>query len=189
MKLRVALACAAIAAVTLVGCAGPEEPTEPSASPSASTPQPSPSASPKPSGPPPLSCNTMITQETIDGFEAAGYVHEVDYESDIRSDGSIQALFFDYGGLVCMWYLPNSDGWFTAGYSEITEAEAVNAQARLEAEGFIRTDEGTDVRYTIDPSVDLLGHNDTYLFEAGAWYHSSDPNGIAEVRTVIAERG
>lgn len=187
MKLRVALAGAALIAVALAGCAGTDDDVEPSSSPT-STPTTAPSASPEPSGAPPLACNTIITQETIDGFEAAGYVHEVDYESQIRSEGSIEALFFDHGGLACMWYLPNSDGWFTAAYSSISESDAVNAQARLEAEGYIRSQDGADVVFSMDPSENLLGHNDTYLFEPDAWFHSSDPNGIAEIRAVVSTR-
>ncbi|MCW4386635.1 hypothetical protein OH146_12710 [Salinibacterium sp. SYSU T00001] len=190
MRLRIAVAGAVLAAVALSGCAG-EAPGEesPSTEPTASVPATvEPSAEPEPTGPPALACNTLITQETLDGFEAAGYVHEVDYESQVRSEGSIEELFFDYGGLACMWYLPNSDGWFTAAYSPITETQATEAQARLEAEGYLRAEEGSDVVYTIDPSTNMLGHNDTYLFEPGAWYHSNHPEGVDEIRGEVADR-
>ncbi|WP_403020282.1 hypothetical protein [Salinibacterium sp. GXW1014] len=192
MKLRVALAGIPLLAFALVGCAdaGSEpEPVDTTQSPSASPQQSaSPTPSTEPAGPEPLSCNTIITQQTLDGFEAAGYVHEVDFESQLRSESRIETLFFDYGGLACFWYLPNSDGWFTAAYSEITETQATEAQALLEAEGYVRTESGTDVTYAVDPEANLLGHQDTYLFEPGAWYHSNHAEGVSEIRTVVGTR-
>lgn len=190
MKFRLALAGAAVAAIALTGCAAAEpESSDPRVTPQQTAgPTSEPSASPEPTGPPPLSCNTIITQETIDGFEAAGYIHEVDYESQVRSEGGAEELFFDYGGLACMWFLPNSDGWFTAAFSELTEQQSAEAQARLVAEGFVRSDDGTDVIYSLPAETDPQG-GDTYLFEPGAWYHSNHPDGVAEVRSVVSTNG
>lgn len=191
MKFRVALAGASILALMLVGCSSTDAaPIDPSVEPVSSAPAAAPpTETPEPSGPPALACNTLITQETIDGFEAAGYVHEVDFESQLRSDNRIEALFFDYGGLACLWYLPNSDGWFTAGYSQLTDEQAREAKSILEAENYLRSENGPEVTYSVNPEVNLLGHNDTYVFVPGAWFHSNHPEGVQEIRTVIEAAG
>ena len=190
MKLRaVGPATVALALALLVsGCAGTPE-LESEATPSVK-PSDAPEASPEAevSGPEPLSCDTLVTEATIEDFEANGFVSMPDYESDLRSDDSVEAKFFDFGGIACLWVLPNSDGWAAFGYSEITDADATTVQAELETSGYVRTVEGSDVVYAINPANNSLGHNDTFLFEPGAWYHSVERRGIDEVRAQIAER-
>lgn len=191
MKLRtVGLAAVTIAlALATTGCAADAEksPTTPSSS---STPEapPKPPAASTPAGPAALSCDTLVTELTLAEFEYNGFVHEEDFEKQLRSNNSIEARFFDYGGLACRWFLPNSDAWASFGYSEITDADADAVQQELVALGYVRTVEGTDVVYSITPSNNNLGHNDTFLFEAGAWFHSIERNGIDEVRAALAVR-
>lgn len=190
MKIRAALVGASLLALALVGCAETDASPAPSTSPTQSVPAPSPSQSmPQESGPPPLACNTLVTPETLDGFEAAGWEHDVDFESRVRAESRIEMLFFEFGGLSCFWFVPNSHDWFAASYSTLTDAQTAQAQARLDADGYLRSEGDGVVTYSVNPETSSLGYNETYVFEPGAWYHSNHPEGVQEIRAVVAARG
>lgn len=188
MSSRALLACLCIAAFALTGCASPTPPEIAGPSPSPSG---SPSAEPptEPTAKPAVSCTTIVTQQTLDGFEAEGFMLEPDYESEVRAEGGVEELFFDFGGVSCRWLQPGSEGWFIAAYSTLTEEQAAEAQARLAAEGFVSTADGLDVLFSTGEQADTLGQSDTFLFEPDAWYHSNHPGGVEEIRAVVtAER-
>ncbi|TQL48539.1 hypothetical protein FB562_1634 [Homoserinimonas aerilata] len=195
MKLRVARFAALALAVSLLATAcssGEETPSGDDArTVPSTTAAPAPSGEAKPStpeSPAPLTCDSLVSEATLAEFEANGFVHDETYEQTLRDDNSIEAKFFDFGGIACMWFLPNSDGWAAFGYSEISDADAAAVQEQLVADGYVRSDEGSDAVYALAPETNTLGHDDTFLFEPGAWFHSVQRAGIDEVRAIIAAR-
>lgn len=189
MKIRIVVAAAALVALSLAGCSSPDsDAAEPSTPPpSVPTETVEPSTSPK--APAPLTCDTLVTKATLDEFESVGLIPAEDYESELRSAESIEASFFEFGGLSCRWFLPNSDWWVTFGYSPITAEQATAVQAELLAAGFISSPAGTDLVFSLGTPDEPRTHNETYLFEDGAWFHSQELAGIDEIREVIAKRG
>lgn len=190
MKLRVV----GIAAVSLalafatVGCSSPDDTlvevsTRPVPSETAE-----PSTEPVNEEPEPLTCDTLAPDVALAEFEANGFVLDEEYESSLRSENAVNVRFFDLGGLACRWYLPNSGGVATFGYSEISEMDAAAVQAELASAGYERSAEGTDVFFTLKPANSPLGMSDTFLFESGAWYQAIEATGVNDVRENIRER-
>ncbi|AWB88798.1 hypothetical protein [Homoserinimonas hongtaonis] len=188
MKIRIVVAAAALVAFAVSGCSSPESNASQPSTPPPSTPTTTVEPSQTPEEPAPLTCDTLVTQSTLDEFDSVGLIPAEDYESDLRSEASVEAKFFDYGGLSCRWFLPNSDWWVTFGYSPINAEQAALVQAELQAAGFVSSPAGTDLVFSLGAPDETRTHNETYLFEDGAWFHSQELAGIDEIRSVIAKR-
>lgn len=177
-----------IVALVTVGCSAPDDTLAEVSTRPVPTESASPSTEPVNAEPEPLTCTTLAPDVALAEFEANGFVLDEAYESALRDENAVNARFFDLGGLACRWYLPNSGGVATFGYSEISEADAQSVQAELAASGYERTAEGTDVLFTLSPANNPLGMSDTFLFESGAWYQAIEATGVNDVRENIRER-
>lgn len=171
--------------IALVGCAGESAPAEPVAS-ASPTPSATPSVEPEVEAYDVISCQTIVTQPTLDEFEARGFELADDYETTLRNEGSPERYFFEYGGVACVWFLPNSDTFAPFGYSKISAAEAAAVQDELSTSGYARSEVEGNVYYASDPADNALGHFDTFMFDETSWYHAVDENGINEVRNAVS---
>lgn len=150
------------------------------------TPEPAPEPTPEPTPYVPT-CMNIVAEETTATLEADGFVLIDGYESKLRGEDRIEARFFDYGGVDCMWGIAaGGDSLAAFGYSEITAADASDAQAWLEANGYLRTENGDDVIYSLDPAVDVMGHGDVFVFDGTAWYHANRLEWIEDIRLTVA---
>lgn len=186
MRVKLACGAAVIAVLALIttGCA-PEAELEPA--PAAPTQHSQPSETPEPT-PTPVAptCTTIIDPETITTLESEGFVLIDSHEDDLRAEQRVEARFFDYGGVDCLWGIAaGGDSMATFGYSEITAADAAETQTWLSENGYLRTDEGSDVVFNIDPAVDVMGHGDVFLFEDGAWFHANFREWIDDIRQTV----
>lgn len=83
------------------------------------------------------------------------------------------------GGIWCLWadFKAASDQGQTYGWMPMGAADARNAQARLQADGWVRSNEGSTVFYTEDPDYaiakDDQGFGMTYEFGDG-WVKFAD---------------
>lgn len=190
MKLRVAGIAAVSLAIALAtaGCAASGNTLDEVSTRPVPTETTAPTTEPVREEPEPLSCDTLAPAVALAEFEANGFVLDEEYEESLRAENAVNVRFFDLGGLACRWYLPNSGGVATFGYSEITEMDASAAQAELAAAGYERTDDGTDVIFTLKPASNPLGMSDTFLFESGAWYQAIELTGVNDVRENIRKR-
>ena len=184
--MRSAGAAAAFALVAAIasGCsAGPDlEPAPPPATDQA-LPEETPTPTPTPFVP---GCLTIISEETIATLEAEGFVLIEEHENDVRAEHRVEAMFFDNGGVDCLWGIAGGgDSLVAFGYTEITPSAAADAQSRLTESGYVRTEEGADVIFSIDPAADVMGIGDVFLFSDGAWYHSTTREAIEEIRSNI----
>lgn len=172
-----AAAAAVLLALTLAACSA-----APAARPSSASkppkPAPSPAASVDPvetSGPEEtpgaLTCESMISQGTVEALTAAGWTAKpVDF---IIGDLNLS------DGLLCFWadYSVASDHGQLYGWSRIDAEAAADAQSALIAQGWRREDGPKGVYITEDPQysmgVDDDGYGSTYLFGDG-WVKFSD---------------
>ncbi|MEX1079306.1 MAG: hypothetical protein WED09_09395 [Homoserinimonas sp.] len=135
--------------------------------------------------PPPFvpDCYNIISDQTEETLSAEGFILIEEYENKLRVEQRVEALFFDNGGVDCLWGIAGGgDSLVAFGYSEITPADAVQAQDRLAAIGYTRTDEGGDIVLSTDPATDVMGVGDVFVFSDGQWYHSTTREAIAELR-------
>jgi hypothetical protein len=147
---------------------------------------PAPTASEFPTGEPEPeepTCLNIVSQETIDTLEAEGFILIDDYQDHLMSEHRVELMFFDNGGVDCVWGIAGGgDSLVSFGYSPISAADAEVAQQRLEENGYHRSESGGEVSYTIDPSNDLLSMGDVFLFTDGEWFHSTSLEAIDEMR-------
>jgi hypothetical protein len=189
MSKRFAGALAALALVSLVvtGCAASPE-LEPDAPPTTKAPvseTPTPEPTPTPFVP---DCVSIISDDTQATLNAEGFVLIEEHEHKLRVEQRVEAMFFDNGGVDCLWGIAGGgDSLVAFGYSEITPADATIAQDRLAADGYVRTDEGGDVVLSIDPQTDLMGIGDVFLFSGGAWFHSTTRDAVEEIRATVVQ--
>lgn len=186
MRVGLVSAAAIIAVIALVttGCA-PEPELEPAPRPTTDQAQPSETPTPTPT----LfeaDCMNIVDEETTSTLEAEGFVLVEGYESKLRGEERVEARFFDYGGVDCLWGVAaGGDSLAVFGYSEITAANATETQAWLDANGYLRTEEGDDVVYNLDPALDVMGHGDVFLFDGDAWYHANRREWIEDIRLAV----
>ncbi|MCU1546080.1 MAG: hypothetical protein JWP30_1180 [Homoserinimonas sp.] len=145
------------------------------------TPTPAPTASAEPG----LACEDIVAPDTLELLDAQGYVLMEEHEDDVRAEDRIEAYFFDYGGLDCLWGVPSSDLLAVFGYSEITDSQALPVQNKLTAAGYVRAEQGADVTFSLPPDESAPDHEDWFLFTEGAWFHSSRLAGIEEIRQTV----
>ncbi|MHB1172254.1 MAG: hypothetical protein ACYCZY_07125, partial [Lacisediminihabitans sp.] len=90
-------------------------------------------------------------------------------DAQLRTGGpdAIDVRFFDYGGIGCLWGVPNSDGIAIYGYSPISAADAATVQAYLGTHHFLRSEVGAATLFTLEPAADVFGTQDTYWFRVG----------------------
>src|SRR5690554_4794054 len=158
MSSRFVGAFAALAAVALIatGCA-PSPELEPAPAPSQAAPKvetPTPTPTPTPFVP---DCYNIISEQTQDTLTAEGFVLIEEHERKLRTEQRVELMFFENGGVDCMWGVAGGgDSLVVFGYSEITPAAAAEAQDRLAASDYVRTEDGDDVIMSIDPSADVM---------------------------------
>lgn len=188
MKLSRVGSVALVVAIALatVGCSAESEPDPAPVAPTQSD-TPTETATPEPTTEP-VTCDNIVTDHTKEILESEGFILIEGHEQELRAEGRLEARFFDYGGVDCLWGIAaGGDSMATFGYSEITAANAADVQAGLAANNYLRSEEGTDIIFVIDPEFDVLAHGDVYLFEDGAWYHSNYRESIEEIRQTVAE--
>lgn len=171
------LAVAALAAVSLASCA-PEAPTSEGApsTPPAAAPAPTaqdPAATPQPieTGVPAdeVTCETLVLPSTRETFESSGWSVE---QADLTILEDTLA-----GGIECTWadFSIQSNDRVVLGWAPVAPDVAVGLQDGLEAEGWLREDEGETV-YLTEPNpltVDENGYGYTYEFSEG-WVAMAD---------------
>lgn len=188
MSIRSIGALAALAMVALIasGCAQSAE-LEPASQSTTEAAQPEDTSTPAPTPTPFLpDCHNIISDQTEETLTAEGFVLIEAHESKIKVEQRVEAMFFDYGGVDCMWGIAGGgDSLVVFGYSEITPADAAAAQTQLAAGGYVRTDESGDVVLSIDPATDVMGVGDVFVFSGDEWFHSTTREAIAEIRQNI----
>lgn len=186
MRTRFAGTAAAYAVIALIasGCASsPELRPTPAATTEAAAPEETPTPTPTPFVP---SCTNIIDADTLATLEAEGFVLIEEHEHKLRVEQRVEAMFFDNGGVDCLWGIAGGgDSLVAFGYSEIPPAAAAAAQAQLEDEGYLRTEEGSDVVLSIDPQTDVMGIGDAFVFSGGAWFHSTTREAVERIRQTI----
>src|SRR5690554_3214889 len=189
MSSRFAQAFAVLGVVSLavVGCAEtPELEPEPQTKPEVTLPAETPTPTPTPFVP---DCHNIITDDAEETLDAEGFVLVDEHESKLRVEQRVEALFFDNGGVDCLWGIAGGgDSLVVFGYSEITPADATEAQSRLEAEGYLRSEDAGDVVLSIDPEMDVMGIGDVFVFSADEWFHSTTLQAVAEIRTQVSSQ-
>src|SRR5690606_24382404 len=114
---------AVVVIMGLAGCA-PQQTVDAAPPPSTITPAPSspPTAEPEPVEP---DCMNIISETTIATLEAEGFVLIEDHLDHLSSDHSVELMFFDNGGVDCMWGIAGGgDSLVSFGYSSIDGADA-----------------------------------------------------------------
>lgn len=170
-----AAAGVALVVAALTACASPAPPaSSPSPTTTAPAPQssPTPTASPEPTPDAALSCESMISNGTVEALTEAGW-------SAKPKDFVIGDVDLTDSGMLCFWadYSVGSDHGQLYGWAEITTEDAVSAQAALLASGWTREDAPEGTYITEDPQfsmgTDDDGYGMTYLFHDG-WVKLAD---------------
>ncbi|WP_060915159.1 hypothetical protein [Microbacterium oleivorans] len=166
------LAAVVSTAAFTTGCApqgGPS--TAPGASASPDAPGAPPVASPT-IDPEDVTCENMLSSETVDTFTATGWT--------VREDPFVILDLELPQGTSCTWgdfTSPTNDDLVLFGWSPISDADASATRTALEAEGWLLEDDSRGVLVTEDPAsalrVDDEGYGMTYLFREG-WVEVSD---------------
>lgn len=187
MSSRFARVFAGLALVSLavVGCAAeqdlkpaPERPSE------VTRPEKTPTPTPTPFVP---DCHNIITDEAEETLESEGFVLVEEHENKVKVEQRVESMFFENGGVDCLWGIDGGgDSLVSFGYSEITPPQAAEAQATLEAEGYLRSEEAGDVVLSIAPHMDAMGVGDVFVFSAKEWFHSTTLEAVAEIRTQVS---
>src|SRR5690606_32636644 len=137
MNSRFAPALTALAVISLVvvGCA-PEQELKPA--PERTSPVAQPAETPTPTPTPFVpDCHNIITDQAEETLDAEGFVLVDEHENKVRVEQRVEALFFENGGVDCLWGIAGGgDSLVAFGYSEITPEQAEEAQAHLESEGY-----------------------------------------------------
>lgn len=155
--------------LTLSACASPAEPTE-TPTPTASAEEPEGTPEPAASEAPPEeseapTCETIVSQGTIDGLTEAGWTVE---EEEFR----IGSEPID-GGIQCFWadYTVASDHGQLYAWAPMDDDEATEAQELLLSQGWLRESGPDGIYLTEDPAfaldLDEDGYGMTYLFGDG----------------------
>jgi hypothetical protein len=176
----------AVAAVLLTGCAGSDTPSPSGSDGTVATPTPTtaPTSPPvaAPSGDIPETCEDLVDDATEAEFAAMGYELSTDYDERAAEQGWPTLAFVTYGGLLCQWGVPVSDGSTVYGYSPITPEQATAEKARLLASGSTTRDGLGGELYELVHEYGM----DHYLFTDGSWYHStSGEKALAEMLTAV----
>ncbi len=172
--------------VALVGCtpgapnASDPTPSMEASSPTPSaTPTPTPSVAPEPEPAPAATCENLLDPDFFalilaDGFtlDAPGYIEK------IRGEGAPEALFDEFGGLLCVV----NNGTRVSelyGYSPISPDNQAAQEARLAGDGWVSSsvDGGT---LWIDP-VEREGVVFVYFFRNGFWWCGYDTDVITMI--------
>lgn len=173
--------------VIVSGCASSPD-LEPAAQPTTKAPA---SETPTPTPTPTRfvpDCLSIISDETEETLEAEGFVLIEEHEHKIKVEQRVEAMFFDNGGVDCLWGIAGGgDSLVAFGYSEISPGDAAVAQDKLAADGYLRIEEGADVVLSLDPATDLMGIGDVFLFAAGEWFHSTTREAVDQVRLNIEQ--
>lgn len=175
------MACALIGLVA-TGCSADTE-TEPLPQPTELAPPPdaAPPPAEEPEAPAAPDCFNIIADSTLETLEAEGFVVIEEHQEKLTSEHRVEELFFDNGGVDCIWGVAGGGDSFVAfGYSTISADAARLAQDQLTESGYVRSESGADV--TFSAKRDFLGTEDYFLFTNGAWFHASTELGLEEIR-------
>jgi hypothetical protein len=184
MRLAGAAAALAVIAVVTTACTPEAEPEPaPTATVDTSAPTQTPTPTPTPFVP---SCLNIIGSATIETLESEGFVLIEGHENKLRVEGRVEAMFFDNGGVDCLWGIEGGgDSLVAFGYSEISPDDATYAQDELAAAGYVRTEESGDVVLSIDPADDVMGIGDVFVFTGNEWFHSTTREAVEQIRQQI----
>ncbi|MDN3494794.1 hypothetical protein QL996_02545, partial [Planococcus sp. APC 4015] len=160
----------ALTATVATACAPAAPAPDPSesvvAAPSSPAPEPSPTQTEAVEVGDPT-CETIIPASTVSDFESVGWT--------VRAEPFFIGAIEVPGGLTCRWADfdgPAGDHLQFYGWSEISDADAIEAQDALLSEGWIREESADGVYITENPettiAVDDQGYGMTYLFTEGA---------------------
>ncbi len=174
-----------IVAVAIAGCAASLElEPAPVKTSQAAEPTETPTPTPTPFVP---DCRNIISDEAEDTLEAEGFVLIEEHENKLRVERRVEAMFYDNGGVDCLWGIAaGGDSLVSFGYSEISATDASTAQAELESIGYVRSDEAGDIVLSVDPSMDVMGVGDVFVFSGDEWFHANTREAIAEIRTQVS---
>ncbi|WP_150308391.1 hypothetical protein [Planctomonas psychrotolerans] len=179
---------AILAGLLLTGCTSDGDTTPPpttdaaptpTAAPSTPTATPEPTPAPEPTEPSAtptgdpaaaLTCDALLSDEERSRPLPEGVTLLDDYQQKVEEENSPLRLFFRFGGLACLWGYERTDNVDVRAYSPLTEAQAAEARAELEARGFAPTAEGADTVYR-EPAGNVLGYDEAYVITPDAWYY------------------
>lgn len=187
-------------ALLLTGCGATEVDGNPSASrpspPTVETPTPTPTvdpAQPPSSGPvdpaSELTCDSLLTdaeEERVLSERDQGLILLENFEQKLRDENSPERLFFEFGGIACLWGYEGTDNVDIRGFSTLNESQAAKAQAELTGLGFTASTEGAGTVYTPGAGNEL-GYDEAYVFTTGAWYFALEPDGRASIRAELVD--
>jgi len=171
-----ALAALGLAALLLTGCGTSAEP-DPTATVGGGTPSAAPTdAQPTPSATPSATaaaatCDSLIVPDVHEELGAQGWTFK---ETPFAAGGVTLGK-----GLQCTWadYTTASGNLMLFGWAPITVDQAADMQRGLEAQGWLREEDGSGVYITEDPmqapTIDDNGYGMTYQFGDG-WVTVSD---------------
>ena len=154
------------AAVVLVGCTATPDATSPSA-PSATAPSPDATSEPQPSAEPAATCDTMLTTETYDRFEADG-IEPI--EPPIVVNQLAQQMV-EAGGLACTWGAPAAEGLTVV---RLSDADWAVWESDVADAGFVETNDPVPGAYTgpVDPG---MGESPIVVVDGGTLTYADNP--------------
>lgn len=172
MRLAAAVAASGLTVLLATACSptpGQAGGTEAAPAPGASAPA---ASAPPTIDPADVTCENMLSPETVDAFAATGWT--------VREDPFVILDLELPDDTACTWgdfSSPTNDDLVLFGWSPISQADADATEAALEAEGWLREDDDAGVLITEDPDaalrVDEQGYGVTCLFGDG-WVKVSD---------------
>ncbi|HEU4807464.1 MAG TPA: hypothetical protein VFT01_04320, partial [Homoserinimonas sp.] len=103
MRFAGAATALALVAVSITGCASSPELT-PAAPPATETAAPEQTPDPTPTPTPFVpDCLNIISDQTEATLSAEGFILIEEYENKLRVEQRVEAMFFDNGGVDCLW--------------------------------------------------------------------------------------
>ncbi|MFE5410551.1 hypothetical protein [Microbacterium sp. NPDC056569] len=163
-------AALALSAMLLTACAGTPEPapevTGNAQTPTAAAPEPSATPEPEPASTDDPTCETIIGPSVVADFESLGWTSQASplYIGSTEIQDGLQCMWADFEG-------PAGDHGQMFGWAPVTDADAVDLQEELEAQGWVREEDAAGVYITesADTAIatDADGYGMTYLFTPG----------------------
>ena len=125
-----------------------------------------------------IGCDEIVPPEDAQKYAAAGWVESTSYVDQLVQRADPLTAFVDGGGSLCAWGLPASDFVTVMAAGPIDERSAADERARLDAEGYTRSDHNGAELYRLEAA----GHEHNYLFVRGHWFYGSDVATVDRVR-------
>ena len=166
-----AAAVLALSTILLSACAGAPDTAEPEVTgnaqtPTAAAPEPSTSAAPDPASTDEPTCETIISESVVAGFESVGWTSQAEplYVGSTEIEDGLQCMWADFEG-------PAGDHGQIFGWAPITDDAAEAAQDELLGQGWLREEDAEGVYITESPETAIAkddeGYGMTYYFTEG----------------------